>query len=523
MHASPEHDPNRLPISDLHDALINQSLHKSSDYFYGAEVALQDRLIAVGDQGSASSDEIDDIIKNWALRNLLKQELKISESDARLCEFAQGLLAQTNIDLETLSGGINKANSTEVMRHFVTDCIDWMNYLTTGWLAPRFNGRVPKKYRPGNIDELLKTAATTRYGLMLTLGYFDSPTQEERYKFSADKRALLDRLDETLSKFSYGLIANDKLGLAIAFGNLVGWQHEANWDDEFASHLAYELIALREREGDENYHQIYSYAMRTLTPIKSHLLRQILPKERRPLIFGSLIVRISSATEEMPYIIESFEDNEILRARLTTGEETLLPTINYRLRTLLNHGRPEERAIYETSTSVKFENLPIEAQEALYVAASVEENRLMRTETLPHYKRLALWPEGDSQHLYTVAFRDGYGRIISPVPDHHGLATSETERQLAWPVKSATRVRDGYIAVPYTEGYQTILDSHPNFFGPGETEANAFWIMGNSRAVYSEESPWLMRQTSYGQLPRFAIMPVRFMQVGEDREAPDPL
>ncbi|HXR49465.1 MAG TPA: hypothetical protein VN778_00345 [Verrucomicrobiae bacterium] len=332
-----------------------------------------------------------------------------------------------------------------------------------------------------------------------------------------------NRLNQQLVNISNTFLDANKVGLAIGFGSIISGAE--GQDKAFAANLVVKMQELRSVESDNNFRHVYNYATQTLGWSQLRLFKQQLPKEATPLIFGSES-EVLYADSDSPMLTERFEEGELLGASLSDGSRILLPHINYRHRTILGYSTEQESEIYEVQTGVNYETLSDEAKAAVEIALNAEEQGQLGNEARPRYRRLAFWHDNDKGDLlYTVIFRRERGRLMDLYPDHHGLATTDTERKLDMPVRSAEAVKDTYMVVPYDESYmafQTFTDAQPNLFATGVNQANAFWLMGGPRTIHSQADSWLMKEAEDGQQPKYVIVPIRYYKIEEDFVTPDP-
>lgn len=421
------------------------------------------------------------------------------------------------VDIVSTVRAAEGISADETWEHFFSEFADYHAYLSGEKPLPvdEQTSEVLRLQDPSHyismVEALWVSALYTDFGI------------EEMSARARDIGERSDRVEEQLVKTVDLLFEANKIGLAVKFGSLLVQREKAT---PFVERLVSKLQELRTVEGDDSYRRVYNFVTGTLRKQQVDQFLALLPKETTPLIFGSTHEVLRADTDD-PILVERFEEGELMWATLSDGGRIPMPNIYYRHRTILGYGTTTETELYEAQTGVDFDVLPEDAKAAVEKAIEVADGDLAKSETLPYYKRLAFWRDEErGDLLYTVVFRNGDDRIMTRYPDHHGFVTSDEERKLDLPVRTAQPVMDTYMVMPYDGSYmwdQTFSDTDPNFFGPGKDQANAFWIMGNARTVYSKTDPRLSVPTSYGgSRARFVIVPVRYYRIEEDRQAPDP-
>ena len=283
------------------------------------------------------------------------------------------------------------------------------------------------------------------------------------------------------------------------------------------------MTSVRMVEDERSYRHLYAHAAQTLhEPLRRAFIERN-EQLRAPLIPGAK--RELQVAGDTTFAIDRFEENDPVTARLADGLPITLPYTHFGMRTLMGYDTPTEHEMRETQSAVDYTELDDAAKLAVEEAWRAADLHRTREETLPYYKRLVLKPaELEGGKLHTQLFRDGYHRRLDFYPDDHGFVTSNTEQQVGPEVASAEPVLDTYLVVPYRDDYAqwtTYLDVEPNFFGPGEDRANAFWVSGEPRIVVDRTgSPKYMRSSDYtgrNDTARWVIMPVRYYWVTERR------
>lgn len=513
----------RAPVHEMWDVLYgrNSMLERPDDAYYFAcnQAADVIRGYYQDDQPVTEQSQADltyrIALENQFARSTVSRRVPEARVGRQATFYAamHGRLDEKGVDAEILSTveAANALSPEETWEYFLGQLDGYEAYL---------KGDLPT--HPNQTASSLKMQDASHYmdlaeALWVSSRYVmqDAPTEEYNSRS--------DRLNEHLIAISNLFLDANKVGLATGFGGIISGAEGQN--KVFATKLAAKMHEIRLVEGDDNFRQLYNYAAQTLRGSQLRHLMQQLPKEETPLIFGGEH-EILYPDSESPLLAERFEEGELAGAMLSDGRRILLPIINYRHRTILGYGTERESEIFEAQTGVNYETLPEEAKAAVEIAINAEEHGLLDEETKPRYKRLAFWAdEEQGDLLYSVIFRKGRGRLMNHHPDHHGLLTTDNERKLDFPVRSAEAVKDTYMVVPNDDSYmylQTFTDATPNLFAAGAEEANAFWIMGNPRTIHSESDNRLMKDTNMGLQPKYVIVPIRYYKVEEDFETPDP-
>lgn len=517
------HMTGKPPVEEVWDVLIHAKSaidHPSEAYYFAGLKGMEIAGDFVDNRRTVTAQSLEDI-KYWtALEsqlgiNLVSQgKLHPRELNRRSDYFdnVQTRLAENGVNADIL-GIVRSAQGLgkeEVWEHFYDELSDYRFYLAGEKTAPidAETGKTVKIKDAGhyvNAAEALWVGAWHDTDADLTL-----------------RLRKVHKLEQEVEKMTQLLLDANKVGLAINFARLV---HSPGVSELLTDRIVAKLREVRDTEGEDSYRDVYNYAVRTLNSSQQTRFLQQQPKETTPLIFGSQHEILHADRD--PILYEQFEEGRLIQTALSDGTKASMPYIAYRNRTIFGYGSVSEREIYERQSGVDYNVLPEEARQAIETAIQVADKDLLRTETLPHYKRLAFWrDEEKGDLLYTVIFKDSADRLMTRYPDHHGFATSDKERKLDYPVKSIAPVKDTYMVMPYSGSYmwyETFRDAEPNFFGPGEENANAFWIMGNARTVFSKTDSRLTRDSHGMQTSRFVIVPVRYYQVEEDRQAPDPI
>jgi hypothetical protein len=510
------------PVEEMWDVLIHSrsAIDDPSEAYYFA--GLQGMEIAgdfVDDKRPVTAQSLGDL-RHWvALENQLGASLvaqgKVNprELDRRSDYFGnvQTKLTEKGTDVDIL-GTVQSAQELtreETWEHFLGELSDYRASLA-GEKA------IPVDEETGEPVKLKDAGHYVNVAEALWVGAWNDTNADPMQKVQRG-----EKLEQEVEKMTSLLLGANKVGLAINFAKII---LDPSVSEPLTDKIVAKLREVREVEGEDSYRHVYNYATRTLNKGQKTRFLQQQPKETTPLIFGSQHEVLHADTD--PILSERFEEGNLVWTTLSDGSRIPMPYLDYRNRTILGYGSVSESEIYESQSGVDYNDLPDDAKQAIETAIQVADQDLLKTETLPHYKRLAFWrDEEKGDLLYTVIFRDGAGRIMTRYPDHHGFVTSDKERKLDYPVKSAVPVKDTYMVMPYSGSYmwdETFRDTEPNFFGPGEDKANAFWIMGNARTVFSKTDERLTRDSHGMPTSRFVIVPVRFYQVEEDREASDP-
>lgn len=217
-------------------------------------------------------------------------------------------------------------------------------------------------------------------------------------------------------------------------------------------------------------------------------------------------------------------------AATSDGTAIVLPFTDMVVRTTSKARGLRKKEVFvceERATAIDYAKMPKLARSCIALAQKAAAEGRARTDTLPRYKRLALGGEHEEAKLpllYSVIARDGIGRYMHRYPDEH-LGTlmapkDELTADLDRPITHAKHVSSTYMVVPRQDdrvAMTTYRDTDANVFGPGETEANAFWFSGPPLAVFAEQDPRLMRRdpVSLQYEPRYVIVPTEFYQVAE--------
>lgn len=524
---------NKPPVEEIWDVLIyaSSAIDDPSEAYYFA--GLQGMEIAgdfIDEKRSVTAHSLESLRYWVALENQLGTSLvtqgKIHPRELdRHDEYfgsVQSKLAGKNIDVDIL-GTVQSAQEItrqETWEYFLGELSDYRSYLA-GEKALPIDQETGKSVKPKDAGHYVQIAEAlfviASYGNVSTFSDEPVTAMQTAQKIKQD----VESVEQEVQKMTSLLLAANKIGLAINFTRIIS---DLSLSEPLTDQIVAKLREVRQVEGEDSYRHVYNYAVRTLSKRQQERFLQQLPKEITPLIFGSQHEILHANTD--PILSERFEEGELVWTTLSDGTKIPMPYIDYRNRTILGYGSVRESEIYETQSGVDYNDLPNEAKLAVETAILIADQELLKTETLPYYKRLAFWHNAEKGDLlYTVIFRDGAGRIMTRYPDHHGFVTSDKERKLDYPVKSAIPIKDTYMVMPYGGSYmwdQTFRDAEPNFFGPGEDKANAFWIMGDARTVFSKTDTRLTRDSHGMPMPRFVIVPVRYYQIEEDREASDP-
>ena len=209
-------------------------------------------------------------------------------------------------------------------------------------------------------------------------------------------------------------------------------------------------------------------------------------------------------------------------AFLSDGDSSiLLPQLAYRCRTTFEPGTPHAEEAWTDQNAVHYAKLDLVAQKAVELALTLE----VDPAEPPRYKRLALHRTDNEagDNLCTVAHRIGYDQSFSLYPEEIRAMDAEPKLALGSLVATAKTVSDGYFVTRHDAAdlsELTYQDNELNAFGPASKDANAFWVVGNPRRVWSDTDARLSPQDTYAYEilanSRHVIMPIRFMQVVEE-------
>ncbi len=498
-------EPPRLrPIDQLNDIMLSKLsiLDRSSDAYYALSVALSDKITMQGAAG-VGVELHDDMIHHLALREMLRPRVLGSETAARVADseseaasYYDDFLAPHGMSMASMQEHGSQLTSAEVVDYFLGRLESYTAFLETDRQPTNWPEAIAQGGLLGN--QTSQTVQTTAELVRLC-------TLKLQEELGEDAAGIVQRQQAWLQRTCRLLLSKQRVGLAIPLIDTATTEEETT---VLSGQLAQAMDIVRSAEGERNYRRLYSFAARIFSePHRTAFLAQ---NERvdAPPIYGA-----QREVLEHGVLVERFEEGMPTHAKLANGEPVILPYSRFTQRILTEYGQPTESEMYELQTTVRYGELDDLAKRALAKAETVSLANSSREETLPDYRRLALKPgKGMNDTLHTVSFRDGFRRTLERYPDDHGFTTSETEPQIDNPVASLQAVMDSYIVLPYDGGYTsqtTIRDTDPNFFGPGEDKANAFWISGNPRIVIGQlgeqESQWV-------------IMPVRFYQITEERQ-----
>lgn len=505
-----------LSIDTFNDVLVysERSIDRPDNSFYGAYVKYQNQVgELIGGDVNPPVEAVVETSQALALTRMLltcsafQQQLQRERDPLEYLDLVSEKLVEKNLNAAVINELAEHHTTDDILDHYLQKLETWQRELL---------GTVDSRQHDHHPDEMLELAD------ILGIASIVLPETDEK------RQATLHRYNQVTAKLSQTLIEHDKVGYGVVFGDL---NQDSRSATAFVSSIVTGLQRLRQQEGDDAYRSVYNYTTSRLHEPKLSMFLELLPKEPTPRIYGARAQIIEGRDSRNLY--ETFEEGQLLWAKLSGGGTLPLPNIEYRSRTILDYSTNREHEMYETQHAVEYDDLTDDEKIAIQIAIHVDDNDLLRTETLPEYKRVALWRRESGNEFYTVVHRDGLGRLMNKYPDHHGFVTSDNQRQLDYPVQQMETVSDGFMAVRYNGDYMlrsTFRDAEPNFFGPKDKFANAFWISGNPRRVWSDRYKHLMveQHSDFDEdrvrpilQSRFTIVPVRFLKITEDTSRPE--
>lgn len=504
-------DKRPMPVDDVFDMFISRGVTADhpEDAYYAASVTSRDLIegLAGGDidATAATVNHVGfglaltrQLIDCPAFSNTLVCDRNKDPYDNRYIEkYTPGLITH-GVNIERVKTAAEEYAITDVLEYFTSRLEELTAYLATG---AELSDRPPLD----SMDELKIADVLSTAVKVLPESVEDGEVWQQRF-------------NQVIADLSSTLIEHDKVGLGISFGDL---NTTREWSERFVPQLVNKLEGIKDVDDGYYFRKRHNFATNHLhEPHLGAFVAQLEKETAQPILGGQIYV---SNNPLHPNIFERFEKGELRWVRLSDGSRMCLPETKYLMRTIWDPGTVREDETYETQVSVDYDELNDAERAAIEMAILVDDEGLLRTETLPNYKRLALWPDNEGDRLYTVIHQDGYNRLMNLYPDHHGFVTSDTERKLDMPVNDAVIVSDGFLVTRNNgETLSTYRDSEVNFFGPQDGTANAFWISSNPRQIYSKTDMRLSVQSESDGLSRenrFVILPVRFLKITEDKEA----
>lgn len=503
-------DKLRLPVDALEDVLIPSqvSAERPVDAYYGAKVISHARIDNLANKaaepdGAALVDAgfclalTRRLVLAPALQNDLSPSGEFDPYNYTYVEMRSEELNVHEVYTEQLQSLAESHSTADVLGYFCGRLEDWTTHIATGADLPE-----PSNMR---LDDFVSMAE------VLDIATTVLPQTEEAHMIWRE------RFNKITAGLSTLLMEHNKEGLGVAFGSL---NQSKEWRKQFIPILVEKLMAAKAVESDSSYRHLYNYTAERLSERQLRDFLAQLPKEPTDPLFGSEVT--ISNDPDNPYMFERYEKGGLRWAQLSDGTRVHLPQQRYLTRTIQRYGTNHEHEVYAAQTDVDYDKLGDAEKTAVQTAIRIDDDGLLRTETMPEYKRVALWRDDDEDRLYTVVHRDGVERSMDVYPDHHGFFTSNTDRTLDFPVEHMETVRDGFLVTRYNGDHMyraTYRDAEVNFFGPDDVFANAFWIMGNPRKIWSKTDARMQVPSDIQGLTeaRFAIVPIRFLKVLENK------
>jgi hypothetical protein len=497
--------PDALPSRNTIESPVDAYLHSVNDFF--------DRTDRLSRRPDASEELAEDTAQALAMRDFLAQPF-INTDDRyfitdqrnwkRACEgHFSTQVAAAGLTMENLQERANTISPAANYEYHLAKLESYTTYLRDGtpptnWPDAEDNLRSHRiANQVADTAQTLSLVATTRPEA------FDTPEQaaamRERYNiWAADTCGLL--------------LHHRRFGMSLPLLNTLEGARAAAALDQLC--MAMEEVSAS--EDDSEYRKLFGSIVRSLAPRYLETFLAVVPQHEAPLTPGAT----RTITESNGLILtERYAEQQEYTALLADGSPVQLPYVTYYSRSIFDYRQPTEHEILATQTSVPFEELDEVALHALSVAVKAASQQRLREETLPYYQRLVLKPGSDGTDLlHALHFRPDVHRRMHEYPDDHGMVTSETEPQVEpQRIRALGYVSSNWLVVPNRGDYvqmTTYLDPEPNFFGPGEDKANAFWIAGNPRLIYdAARRPQLMQRGKYAtrrETPRWAIVPVNY-------------
>lgn len=467
---------------------------------------------AGGDTSPALQDEI---VHHLALQRLLGPKLidqptaaLEAEHQATMAPRYEAGLARHGLSYTELEARAAQLEPTQVAEYLLGKLRSHTDYLATGTEPTNW----PEAANPGDLTECLATGR-----VQIT---------EELVRLSLDH--LGPELGDALPGLVEGhttwvnntynlLVENGYIGLAIPLIRAATTPEQAS---AMIDDLTVQMSVVRDEDG-QDYRDLYRFAVDTLPEPQRTEFREQTP--HLPAEFINTATRKAEPNRHGGFdIVERFEEPSFQRALLADGSTIELPFMHYATHTIESYGGVETDR-FGVQRSVQRLELDRAATQAVETAWRAQMLDRLREETSPHYRRIALDENG---LLHTVRLAEGANRPMSNRPYEPTVGRPEAEPLLDQPILSAQFVATGYMVVPAhgTLHPATYRDSEPNFFGPGEGRANAFWVAGDARDIVDPGGSFKYMDVNGGRggyaprveglaKPLWSIVPVVFYQV----------
>ena len=519
-----KHTPERIgprPIEQLQDVMVHQRplLDDPFNSYYATSLLFHDRIDQVKEAGTAGvSPELErDMVHVLALLDSLRGTVLSdnaatfeTQREREMMVHYDETLEPHGLTMASLLEQAGKLRLAEIADYYMGKLESYTRFLQTGTQPTNWPEAQVQQRGLLSHDIADKVRATAEI-TCLPLHFYPN-------LLGNLAPGLAERYEAWLMRTCHALLAERRIGRAVPLINTV-----LNEEDgvTLLLELTDAMTLVRTAEDESNYRHLYSFIAGILRePLRSTFL-EMNPRIAAPLVPGAKREIMDYGDKQMS--IERYEENDPVTATLASGHTITLPYRHFAMRTLLNYSSPTEYELNETQTAVDYDALDTEAKRAIEKAWRAADLEEFSPDEPPRYQRLALKPSEAGNTLHSVVLKPGYHRRMHRYPDDHGFVTSETEPNIEATVRAATPVLDTFLVVPNQDDYMymaTYLDTEPNIFGPGNHQANAFWIAGEPRLVVDKSgNPKNMRSSRYSQSgndePRWVIVPVRYYQIEE--------